>query len=194
VPPTSAFFSTMVKGTLQPDAGQEAGHAGADDHHRQVRRGGAQLRRGPVRALGVLAGHLQLFHQEGGVALGDLGPGDEVHHLAHHRLARDRRQRLAGQVGLDGGLGPGAEVGLDGLRIAAAFHLAEGVVHRPAVATDQAGIAGQVDQGRGHGRQVRVGEGGVEGYGVIGHGDLLRVFCAETEALTRRTSRRDQRR
>ncbi len=157
-------------GLLQPDAGQQSRHAGADHHHRQLRRGGLQLGRRPVRLLGVHAGHLQLFHQERRVVLGDLRAGDEVHHLADGLEAWLRRQRRAGQVRLDRGAGGVAQLGLPLRRIAAQLGVAEEVVDRPAVAPDQAGVAGQVDQRGGQRRQVGGGQRLVEVGGMIGHG------------------------
>ena len=66
----------------EANAGEQAGHAGADDEDVHLRGAGLEARRFPDRRLGIGLGQAELVAEKVGVALRDLRAGHKAHHPA----------------------------------------------------------------------------------------------------------------
>ncbi len=155
---------------FEADAGENAGHAGAHDHHLHLPGRRRKLGARPIGRLGAdAAGQAQLVGEKRGVVGRDIDARDPVDHRSDRLRRRRRRHRRAGKMGLNGDLGARADVGLDFFRIATQGVVAEGDIERSALGREQAGVAGEMDQGHQQSRQVRRRQGVVEDLGRLGH-------------------------
>ena len=71
----------------EPNAGQQPGHAGADDKHLQLARRRDQLRLLELRVLRRFSGNRELVNQEVGIGFRDRLAGHKVHHPPQRRQA-----------------------------------------------------------------------------------------------------------